>query len=152
MVVQLVGRETWGIFPLRGKPLNVRGQPAERINKNAEISNIKKILGLQHGQTYTDVSDLRYGSVVCFADADLDGEHITGLIINFFHSQYPSLLKIPGFLRRFVTPVLKVTRGKESKAFYTQQDFDAWKATPESAGWSNPKYYKVRLPCMLQSV
>ena len=52
-------------------------------------------------------------------DADDDGSHITGLVINFLHYTCPSLLKIPGFLKFFKTPIVKAFRGKKVKEFYT---------------------------------
>jgi DNA topoisomerase-2 len=71
-----------------------------------------KIMGFYMGKTYTDVKDLRYGSIMIMTDQDHDGSHIKGLLINFIHHFWPSLLKIPGFLKEFVTPIIKVTQGK----------------------------------------
>ena len=61
---------------------------------NAEISAIKQILGLQHGKQYTDVKTLRYGQLMIMTDQDHDGSHIKGLLINFLHAHFPSLLKV----------------------------------------------------------
>lgn len=61
---------------------------------NVEISAIKQILGLQHGKTYTDVKTLRYGQLMVMTDQDHDGSHIKGLLINFLHAHFPSLLKV----------------------------------------------------------
>lgn len=64
----VVGRDFFGVFPLRGKLLNVREAKHEQIMKNEEIQNIKKILGLQHNKDYADVSSLRYGRLMIMAD------------------------------------------------------------------------------------
>jgi DNA topoisomerase II len=59
--LSVVGRDNFGVFPLRGKLLNVREARHDQIMKNEEIQNIKKIMGLQHNKEYTNVSSLRYG-------------------------------------------------------------------------------------------
>ena len=64
----VVGRDNFGVFPLRGKLLNVRDAKHDQIMKNEEIQNIKKILGLQHNKTYTSVDGLRYGRLMLMTD------------------------------------------------------------------------------------
>lgn len=66
--LSVVGRDNFGVFPLKGKLLNVREAKHDTIMKNEEISAIKKILGLQHNKQYTSVKDLRYGSIMIMAD------------------------------------------------------------------------------------
>lgn len=139
--LSVVGRDRYGVFPLRGKLLNVREASAAQITANAEIQNIKQILGLQHGKNYTDTKSLRYGHLMIMTDQDHDGSHIKGLIMNYFHTFYPSLLKIPGFLVEFITPIIKVTKGKESIAFFTMPEYENWKETCNTRGWK-VKYYK----------
>lgn len=145
--LSVVGRDKYGVFPLRGKILNVKDAEAEKIMNNAEISNLKKILGLQHGKEYKDLADLRYGSIMIMCDSDVDGSHIKGLLFNVFQSIWPSLYKQDGFLTAMLTPIIKVTNAKkESIKFYTQTDFENWKKvleqSPEGArGWKI-KYYK----------
>ena len=143
----IVGPDKYGVFPLRGKMLNVRDASIDQISKNAEIQNIKNILGLKHKQTYTDCKTLRYGHIMIMTDQDHDGSHIKGLLINFLQVQYPSLLKIPEFLIEFITPIAKVIKGdpkKPSKSimFFTMPEYDAWKeAHKDERGWDH-KYYK----------
>lgn len=91
--LSVVGRDYYGVFPLRGKLLNVRDATHQQIMANAEISNIKQILGLQHGKEYKDLKTLRYGQLMIMTDQDHDGSHIKGLLINFLHAHFPSLLK-----------------------------------------------------------
>lgn len=64
----MVGRDLYGVFPLRGKMLNVREANLNQVTKNEEINNVKAILGLKHGEKYTDVDKLRYGHIMIMAD------------------------------------------------------------------------------------
>ena len=143
--LSVVGRDRYGVFPLRGKLLNVRDASHDQIMNNAEINHIKQILGLRHGTTYESAKSLRYGHIMIMTDQDHDGSHIKGLLINFLHAHFPSLLKIPGFLVEFITPIIKATKGKQSKVFYTLPEYDNWKEHAEETGtgrgW-NIKYYK----------
>ena len=144
--LSVVGRDNFGVFPLRGKLLNVREASHSQIMANAEISAIKQILGLQQGKTYTDTSSLRYGHLMIMTDQDHDGSHIKGLIINFFDHFWPSLLKIPGFLLEFITPIVKATKGKgpnkREVSFFTIPEYETWKARNDNGkGWVL-KYYK----------
>ena len=70
-----------------------------QIMDNKEISYVKQILGLQHGKDYSDVKSLRYGQLMIMTDQDHDGSHIKGLLINFLHAHFPSLLKVSGRAR-----------------------------------------------------
>lgn len=138
-----------GVFPLRGKMLNVRDAPIDQILKNQEINNIKQFLGLKHKEHYTDTKKLRYGHLMIMADQDHDGSHIKGLLINFLQVQYPSLLQIPDFFREFTTPVVKVWQGSNPKkplkmrSFFTMPEYEEWKEKHhhEIKKW-HYKYYK----------
>ena len=126
------GVDYFGMFPLRGKSLNVRSNSQTKYLENAELTNIKILLGLEDGKTYTSVSQLRYGGVILMTDADTDGAHIKSLIINFFDVKFPSLLKIPGFIREFITPMIKVTIKDSSqlwKTYKKQLTLKAYKGT-----------------------
>jgi DNA topoisomerase-2 len=94
--LSVIGRDYYGVFPLKGKLLNVREAPHAQITKNEEIINIAKILGLSFGKEYHDTSSLRYGHLMIMTDQDHDGSHIKGLLINFLHHFWPSLLQIDG--------------------------------------------------------
>jgi DNA topoisomerase-2 len=141
--------DRFGVFPLRGKMLNVRDASVEQISKNQEIQNIKQFLGLKHKQTYTDTKGLRYGHLMIMADQDHDGSHIKALLINFLQVQYPSLLKIPDFFQEFITPIVKVWQGPNPKkplrlkAFFTQPQYEEWKEVNKSElkRWHS-KYFK----------
>ena len=106
-------RDLFGVFPLRGKPLNVREATAKQLIDNAEFNAIKRILGLAQGKVYKDASELRYGRILILSDADVDGSHIKGLLLNMIHHFWPSLLiKIDGFATSLLTPIVKATKGK----------------------------------------
>ena len=140
----VVGRERWGVFPLRGKMLNVKDISQEKFNKNEELTSIKKILGLEQGKVYNTTVSLRYGRVMIMTDQDHDGSHIKGLLMNFFHTFWPSLL-VKGFLCCLATPLLKMSKRGDIKSFYSQSEFETWRESHggESAtrGWT-VKYYK----------
>ncbi|KAJ3098384.1 hypothetical protein HDU96_011109 [Phlyctochytrium bullatum] len=146
--LSVVGRDKFGVFPLRGKLLNVRETGAHLISANQEITALKRIMGLQQGKVYHNVNELRYGHIMIMADQDHDGSHIKGLIINFLDRFWPSLLKIPGFLQEFVTPIVKAVPKRKSRAnnelcFYTIPDYERWKRETENNGQDYLiKYYK----------
>jgi DNA topoisomerase-2 len=140
--LSVVGRDAYGVFPLKGKPLNVREATHQSIMGNAEISNIVKIMGLQFGKEYTSTKGLRYGHLLIMADQDHDGSHIKGLILNLLAHFWPTLLQIPGFLRQFITPIVKCSKGKHALTFFTVPEYLTWKeATQGGKGWGI-KYYK----------
>lgn len=87
--LSIVGRDNYGVFPLRGKLLNVRDAQFKHISNNEEIQNLVKILGLKYGTEYNEsnVKTLRYGHLMIMTDQDTDGSHIKGLLINFIHSK-----------------------------------------------------------------
>ena len=141
--LSVVGRDSFGVFPLRGKLLNVRDASHDQIMKNVEIQSIKQILGLQHGKVYTDTKSLRYGKLMIMTDQDHDGSHIKGLIMNYIQHFYPSLLKVEGFLIEFITPIVKATKGNKTQTFYTMPEYVKWRedVAGSSSKWSI-KYYK----------
>lgn len=140
--LSIVGRDNYGVFPLRGKMLNAREASAKQLLDNAEINAIKQILGLQHGKVYKDTKDLRYGHIMIITDADVDGSHIKGLLFNFVHHFWPSLLELnPNFIKGMITPIIKASKGKDVKEFYCMSDYNKWKTEAPTSGW-NIKYYK----------
>ncbi|KAK0554735.1 DNA topoisomerase 2 [Tilletia horrida] len=138
----VVGRDNWGVFPLRGKLLNVREASHDAIMKNTEIKNIKEILGLQHNKVYTSTDSLRYGSLMIMTDQDHDGSHIKGLILNFFDHFYPSLLKLPNFLVEFITPIVRAKQKNREFSFFTIPEYQAWASQQEDVDKWKIKYYK----------
>uniref|UniRef100_A0A8C9LDZ3 DNA topoisomerase 2 n=1 Tax=Pavo cristatus TaxID=9049 RepID=A0A8C9LDZ3_PAVCR len=140
----VVGRDKYGVFPLRGKMLNVREASHKQIMENAEINNIIKIVGLQYKKNYEDresLKSLRYGKIMIMTDQDQDGSHIKGLLINFIHHNWPSLLR-HNFLEEFITPIIKASKNKEEIAFYSIPEFEEWKSSTQNYNSWKIKYYK----------
>ena len=138
--LSVVGRDKYGVFPLKGKVLNVRDATIKQITSNSEITNIKKIIGLESCKKYTDIKKLRYGKIMIMTDQDHDGSHIKGLLLNLIHSEWPELLKL-NYINCMVTPIIKATKNKDIKSFYTLTDYNNWKENEMNGKW-NIKYYK----------
>jgi len=139
-------RNIIGVYPMKGKMFNIRGENISKISENKEITEIKQILGLEHGKTYSsdDVTNkLRYGKLLFMTDQDLDGSHIKGLGINMIDSEWNSLIQIPNFIGYMNTPILKATKGKETLEFYNNGEYMNWKESllQDSSKWCI-KYYK----------
>lgn len=123
--MSVVGRDYYGVYPLKGKPLNVRDASTKQVLENKEIQDLKKILGLKEG--IKDIKELRYGQVMILSDQDVDGSHIKGLILNLFDVFWPEVLK-KGFVISMYTPILKVKQNKHTLAsFYSMGDYHKWK-------------------------
>lgn len=141
------GHDLYGIYPLRGKLLNVRDKDDLDVAQNKEICDIKKILALREDTEYKDVSSLRYGRIMLMTDSDVDGSHIKGLIINFL-SRWPSLMKLEGFITSLLTPIVKVwkkgaKKGKmDSISFYTLSAYGDWLQSHNQGHGYEIKYYK----------
>lgn len=134
-------RKTFGVFPLKGKPINPR-RSLKKAAENKEIVDLKQILGLESGKTYTPEearASLRYGRVVLMTDQDLDGSHIKGLCVNIFDTLWPSLLR-NNFLAFMNTPIIKARKGAQELLFYNDGQYQTWKETG-AKGWT-VKYYK----------
>jgi len=140
--LSVIGRDQYGVFPLRGKMRNVRDMTVKQMMENQEIEHLSRILALDPTREYEDVRSLRYGSLMIMADQDFDGSHIKGLVINFIHHWFPGLLKQPGFLKEFVTPIVKATKDDDTKVFFTIPEYEAWKEEMDGARDWKCKYYK----------
>ncbi len=144
--LSVVGRNYFGVFPLRGKLMNVRNMEKKRVATNEEISNLVKILGLKYSDKKKTKEEtfreLRYGRVMLFTDSDVDGSHIKGLVMNLFSYFWPELLEIPGFIIALATPIVKVRRMKEVHSFYTLTEYEQWKESVDNVKNWEVKYYK----------
>lgn len=147
----VLGRQKFGVFPLKGKLINVRNATPAQLMNNEEFKNLMKILGLKTGVSYKDASELRYGGIIILTDQDVDGSHIKGLLINMIQYFWPDLLsEMDGYINTLATPLLKITKkGKPKnpviKTFYNQQEYDDWvknEMKGDVSGWEHPKYYK----------
>nr|CCA25924.1 DNA topoisomerase putative [Albugo laibachii Nc14] len=148
----VVGRDRFGVFPLRGKLLNVRDATVNQLSKNSEFMNLCTILGLQMGESYDTIKkrqQLRYGHVIVMTDQDYDGSHIKGLLFNIFHTFWPNLLRSSEFIQVFVTPIIKATSKRDSKhekvlSFYSLPEYLDWRKSLAANEGKNYyiKYYK----------
>lgn len=134
-------RKLYGVYPLKGKVLNVKDTSDAKVEHTKEIAELKKILGLQSGKKYESTAELRYGSIMIMTDQDYDGSHIRGLLINLFHELWHELIAIPGFLTYMATPIVKAVKGTTVKNFYSQYEYEEWRKTDASKGFK-VKYYK----------
>ena len=139
------GRDYFGIYPLRGKVLNVRNSNVASITKNKEIGDIIKALNLKYGVDYKDddlYNSLSYGRVIILTDSDVDGYHICGLLLNFFHKLFPSLIdRNPSFITCMRTPIVRIYYTKSDLSFYTLEDFKKYQQeNPNKKG--DIKYFK----------
>ena len=144
--LELIGRDLYGVFPLKGKLLNVRNAAPNQLLNNEEIKNLKQIMGLKQNATYTDTKKLRYGGIIILTDQDVDGSHIKGLLMNFFHYFWPSLIKIEGFIQSIATPIVKAYKVSDTKKtspeiFHTLTEYKKW---CEKIGDDVNKKYRIK--------
>jgi len=137
-------RNVIGIYPMKGKIFNTRGENLKKINENKEIIELKQILGLESGKKYTKETvekTLRYSSILFMTDQDLDGSHIKGLGINLFQDQWNTLSTLENFIGFMNTPILKAKKNGQELLFYNDGEYRKWKNETDTRGWSI-KYYK----------
>lgn len=147
--LSVIGNEFYGVFPLKGKPLNVREATVKQIVDNEEFINIKKILGLKQGKEYKDVKELRYGGILILTDQDVDGSHIKGLLINMIQYMWPTLILRDDFIQCLRTPLIITHKKSDTKhtnpmIFYTSSEYNSWRENLGSdiSKWDDAKYYK----------
>jgi DNA topoisomerase-2 len=143
--LSVIGRDHYGVFPLRGKIMNVKDVTYQKISENAEITALKKILGLEQNKDYTDgIQSLRYGKIMIMTDQDHDGSHIKGLLFNVFETLWTSLYKYDGFMTSLLTPIIKATntQTKEVLSFYNMSDYENWSESLKNKNQWKIKYYK----------
>lgn len=136
----VTGNDYFGLFPLKGKPLNVKKATLQKMIDNEEISSIISALGLEIGKKYKSTRELRYGKLVIMSDMDTDGSHIKGLILNLFDTYWPELLELE-FIYEFITPIVKIQKGKIVKYFYKLSEYKKWKNGTNTSGYFI-KYFK----------
>jgi DNA topoisomerase-2 len=143
--LSVIGRDYYGVFPLRGKIMNVKDVSYAKISENAEITALKKILGLEQNKDYTNnINSLRYGKIMIMTDQDHDGSHIKGLLFNVFETLWTSLYKFDGFMTSLLTPIIKATNNstKEVLSFYNMSDYERWNEGLTNKNSWKIKYYK----------
>ena len=121
-------REYQAILPLRGKILNVEKAMEHKIYENEEIKNMFTGLGVSRGTPEDDkalnMNKLRYHKIVIMTDADVDGSHITTLILTFFFRYMKELIE-NGYIYVASPPLYQVKKGKESEYCWNDEQRDA---------------------------
>ena len=138
----VIGRDYNGVFPLRGKLVNVHNMTAKKAIEHREIKHLTQILGLDPSTTYTreKALTLPYRHLVIFTDQDTDGAHIMGLVLNWMHTFYGSLLEaLPDFVYRFATPIIRARVSAEQRDFFSQAEYEKWLAGRRP---THVKYFK----------
>lgn len=130
-----------GLFPIRGRLLNVRNASAKQISENAEIQALLRILGLKIGEKARK-ENLRYGGLVCLVDSDVFGiGAIQSLIMNFIHYFWPELLQ-ENFFFYFRTPIIKINlKNNTVKYFYSLPEYNKF-ISYDHPPITNTKYIK----------
>ena len=128
--------DSMGAFSLRGKFINVSEITNQKLVQNTEAVNLMASIGLKLGQPI-DLKSLRYGRVLIYTDADVDGNSISGLLINFFYKYWPEM-----FERRMVykveTPIVVASAKDKKKGkmfFYTQTEYNEWESKVDLKNW-----------------
>jgi DNA topoisomerase-2 len=139
------GRNYFGVYALRGKGLNTRNATASSISKNREITDMIQALNLKYEVDYTkddNFNSLNYGKVMILTDQDDDGLHISGLIMNFFHSMFPSLMKrgLP-FIVSMRTPLVRIYTKTQQHVFYNVEELKKFMSNNDVSKL-NIKYFK----------
>jgi len=131
-VKQARDSETDAIYALKGKVKNAR--KLSDLTANAEWMDIMSILEIEPGSPKLPV----YEKIIIATDEDADGQHISSLIISFFHKWFPQIIEEKK-LYRIITPLISCDVGKERKYFYTLEEFAEFS---KNARATNVKYLK----------
>jgi DNA topoisomerase-2 len=122
-----------GAFPLRGKFINVSDETNAKVMQNEEVKGLMSSVNLKMGE---QPSNLYYGQIRLYTDADPDGDGIAGLLINFLMKYWPALFE-QGRVFRVATPLLVATKQKDIVYFYSNEEYEEWlKKTPDVKKWS----------------
>jgi len=123
------------ILPMWGKMLNVEKARVDRIYGNDKLNPLICALGGGIGEDF-DIEKLRYHKIVIMSDADVDGAHIRTLLLTFFFRYMRPLIE-NGYVYSAVPPLYKLTRGKQSRVAYSDEERD--RISAEMRGESNAK-------------
>ena len=115
-------RQTQAILPLRGKIINVEKARIDKIFKNNEITTLISAIGAGFGDEF-DPAKVRYHKIICMMDADVDGAHISCLLLTFFY-RYMRPIIDAGYLYIAQPPLYKVTKNKKSHYVYKDRELE----------------------------
>jgi DNA topoisomerase-2 len=119
--------DTMGAFSLRGKFINVSEITNQKLVQNTEAVNLMAAIGLKLGQPI-ELKHLRYGKIFFYTDADVDGNAISALLINFFFKYWPEIFERK-MIYKVETPIVVAVpraKGKKKILFYSQTEYNEW--------------------------
>lgn len=122
-------RKTQAILPLRGKILNVEKQPINKILENEEIKAMINAFGcgfMQDCGKDFDISKLNYHKIIIMTDADVDGSHITTLLLTLFYRCFPQLIK-EGHIYIATPPLYRAGSGKNAVYLYSDAELEEYR-------------------------
>ena len=131
-------RKFQAILPLRGKILNVEKAGEHQILKNAEIQTLINAIGTGILEKF-DAERARYHQIVIMTDADVDGAHIRTLLLTFFYRYMPKLIDL-GYVYIAQPPLFKISKGKEEKYVYKEEEMQKVSAAMGEKGVSIQRY------------
>jgi len=127
-----------GAFPLRGKFINVSEIPDTKVVQNKEVQSLMAAIGLKIGH---EPKDLRYGKILFYTDADVDGNSISALLINFFGKYWPELFE-EGRILKVETPLMVAKKGNQTLSFYSDEEYKEWEKKQKNLSVWNIEYKK----------
>jgi DNA topoisomerase II len=134
--------QTMGAFSLRGKFINSSEITNQKLVQNQEAVNLMAAIGLKLGQDVS-IKDIRYGQILLATDADVDGNSISALLINFFFIYWPDMFERK-MIYKLDTPIVVAfpkQKGKKKVLFYSQNEYNDWSAQTDLKQW-DIKYKK----------
>ncbi len=127
-----------GAFSLRGKFVNATEMTNQKLVANNEVINLMGALGLKLGQAFVP-GTIRYGKIIFFCDADVDGSSIVALLVNFLFKYWPELFE-HRVVYKAETPIVvsQNLKSKKKTSFYTQTEYTNWLSQ------INPKEWEIK--------
>ena len=127
--------QTMGAYALRGKFTNVSELPTKKLVEDEQVFKLMSSIGLKLGHK-PELKDLRYGRILFYCDADVDGNSIVALLINFFHKFWPELFE-KKMIYKIETPIVVAShrKNKTKKSFYSLTEYNEFIEKTDTKDW-----------------